>query len=182
MNVSLATVRYVKALFSVAEARSERDQLGVELRQLGELFGASPELVAALRNPQLQTEAKKKILADVGVSSGSGLLQDFLALCMERGRAEVVVEAPAQFEVLEREAQGILAVRVESVTALDDALRTSIRTRLEESTGKSIDLVEEIHPELIGGVRLFLGSRMYDGSLKRRLDEISAHLESTRIR
>lgn len=181
MAVGLTSARYVRALFSVADRRGERDRLRDELAALGKLFDASPPLVAALRDPRLPAAAKQRLLMQVGVETASDTLRDYVALCLERGRAQVVLETPEEFLRLEREASGVVEARVETARALNDDVRTSIQAKLEEVTGKTVQITEEVRPELIGGVRILIGSKMYDGSVKRQLDELATHLQSTRI-
>ncbi len=181
MTVSLATVRYVKALFSVAARRGESEALKAELARLGELLAGAPELGLALRDPRLPAAAKKRVLERAGLDTASRTLGDFVALCLERRRPEVVIEAPEEYGRLEREARGVVEARVQTIAPMDQDMRTSILAQLEEVTGMTIQLVEEILPELIGGVRILIGSRMYDGSIRRRLDDIAAHLLSARL-
>ena len=181
MAVSLTTTRYVKALFAVADQRGEREQVRDELTQLGGLFEQSADLVAALHNPQLASDAKKRVLDAAGVDTAAQTVRDFVAYCLDRGRAEVVLEAPEEFERLDREARGIVQATVETARPLSDELRGSIQAKLEEVTAKTVEMREETVPELLGGIRVLIGSKMYDGSVRRQLDELTAHLQSTQI-
>lgn len=181
MTVGLTTTRYVRALFSVAEGRGEREQVREELNQLGALFAGSPETVAALRNPRLPASAKQRILEGAGLDTACSSLKDFVGMCLARNRAAVVLESPEEFSRLDREARGIVRCSVESAIELDEETRGSVKARLEEITGKSVELAEEVRPELIGGLRILISSRMYDGSVRRQLDDLEAHLQSVRI-
>ena len=180
MAVGIATKRYVKALFASAEKGGARENILRELTQLAELFVQSDELVSALEDPRLPAAAKRSILDRTGVDSASPLLQDFVGLCLDRSRARVIVEAAEEFQRLDREARGVVVARVQTVAAMTDETRASVRAKLEEVTAKSVELEEEVVPELIGGLRVFIGSRMFDGSVRRRLDDLSAHLATAR--
>jgi len=186
MTVGLTTTRYVRALFTVAEGRGERERVRDELNQLGSLFAPSPkgtanQTVVALRNPRLPAAAKQRILEGAGLDSACDSLKDFVSMCLARNRAEVVLESPEEFARLDREARGIVRCTVESAVALDEETRGSVKARLEEITGKSVELEEEVRTELIGGLRVLISSRMYDGSVRRQLDDLTSHLQSTRI-
>jgi F0F1-type ATP synthase delta subunit len=91
------------------------------------------------------------------------------------------LEAAEEFGRLDRDARGVVVARVQTVARMSDEMRGSVRARLEEATGKSVELVEEQMPDLIGGVRVLIGSKMYDGSVRRRLDDLTAHLFATRV-
>lgn len=181
MAVSLATVRYVRALFALASERGEGDRLRDEVARLGALLAESPELAQLLRNPRADAASKKKVLDEVGLAGALQTLRDFVGLCLDRGRPEVVLEVAEEYARLDREARGIVVARIQSAARLDDAMRASLTAKLEEVTGKKVDLEEEVQPHLLGGVRILFGSTMYDGSVRRRLEDVASHLESVRI-
>jgi F-type H+-transporting ATPase subunit delta len=58
---------------------------------------------------------------------------------------------------------------VESATELDSATRSSLQTSLNQKYGRSLDLEFQIVPELLGGIRVKVGSDVWDGSVKARL-------------
>ncbi len=181
MAVSLATTRYVKALFAAAEKAGVVEPVRAELEQLAALFEGSAELRAALSHPRVPAETKKTILAAAGLSAATPLVQDFVGLCLDRGRPRVVIEAAEEFSRLVRDARGVVVARVQTVTKMSDEMRRSVLAKLEEVTGKTVELVEEEVPALLGGIRILIGSRMYDGSVRRRIDDLTAHLLSTRV-
>lgn len=180
MAVGIATTRYVKALFAAAESAGVRAQVLSELKQLAVLFDGSAELVSALEDPRLPAAAKKNVLAQAGLKTGAPVLQDFVGLCLDRGRSEVVMQAAEEFQRLDREARGVVVARVQTVAPMTEALRASVQAKLEEMTAKSVELKEEVEASLIGGIRIFIGSRMFDGSVRRRLDDLAAHLQGAR--
>lgn len=178
MAASAVTMRYVKALFAVAGRSGERAAVLAALDGLDAVIAAAGELRSALRNPRVPGKAKRAILDAVGLSQAPQSLRDFVDLCLERGRAEVIVEAGEEFRRLDRESRGVLVARVATVAPLDEASRSAVKSKLEETTGKHIELREEIDAALIGGMRIFIGSTMWDGSVRRRLDDLEAHLSA----
>lgn len=62
--------------------------------------------------------------------------------------------------------------RVESAVSLASDLQTQIQTSLARSYGKGLDISFAQNPELIGGVRIRVGSDVYDGSVQGRLAEL----------
>lgn len=180
MAVRIVTARYVKALFQAAQKTGEQSAIGAELDEIESLLRSSPDLKAVLEDPRLQPAAQQKVLKSLVGARVKPLLQSFLDLCIERRRPEVVLEAAEEFRRLDQEARGVMVAKVETAVALSDAMRGSLQAKLEEMTGKSVKLVEETNEELLGGVRIQIGTRMYDGSVRRRLDDLAAHLRSSR--
>lgn len=62
--------------------------------------------------------------------------------------------------------------RVESATPLSPDLQTQIQTGLARSYGKGLDISFAQNPKLIGGLRIKVGSDVYDGSIQGRLAEL----------
>jgi len=59
--------------------------------------------------------------------------------------------------------------RVESAAALTPALSGDVKTRLEQAYGTGLDISFATNPSLIGGMRITVGSDVYDGSVRGRL-------------
>jgi F-type H+-transporting ATPase subunit delta len=65
---------------------------------------------------------------------------------------------------------------VESAAPLPDALRDRVETDLARLYGRRIDARFEANPALIGGMRVTVGSDVYDGSVRARLAALERRL------
>ena len=63
-------------------------------------------------------------------------------------------------------------VRVESAVPASDALMQSVKAHLEQRYGSGLDVGFAVNPALIGGLRVKVGSDVFDGSVKGRLDSL----------
>jgi F-type H+-transporting ATPase subunit delta len=63
---------------------------------------------------------------------------------------------------------------VESATALSDSLQQGIRADLKRLYGDGLDMTFRPSPALIGGIRIKVGSNVYDGSVRGRLAALQA--------
>jgi len=61
---------------------------------------------------------------------------------------------------------------VESVIALDDAQRNSVRSALTKRYGAGLNFTFAQNPALIGGMRIKVGSDVFDGSIQARLAQL----------
>lgn len=66
--------------------------------------------------------------------------------------------------------------RVESAVTLDGALQQQITAQLQQIYRRPIAAEFGVNPELIGGVRVRVGSDVWDGSVANRLRELGAAL------
>ena len=65
---------------------------------------------------------------------------------------------------------------IESATALDPAMSASILASLRAKYGADINADFAVNPALIGGLRIQLGSDVWDGSVQNRLDRLAASI------
>jgi F-type H+-transporting ATPase subunit delta len=62
--------------------------------------------------------------------------------------------------------------RVESATPLSADLQAEVAAGIAKSYGAGLDISFRQNPALIGGVRIQVGSDLYDGSVKTRLERL----------
>jgi F-type H+-transporting ATPase subunit delta len=65
---------------------------------------------------------------------------------------------------------------VESATPLTADLQSSLKTSLSQKYGRELTLQFQTRPELLGGIRVKVGSDVWDGSVKARLEALQASL------
>ena len=64
------------------------------------------------------------------------------------------------------------AARVESATPLAAGLQADVVDRMKKIYGAGLDISFRENPALIGGLRIQVGSDLYDGSVKTRLEQL----------
>ena len=85
--------------------------------------------------------------------------------------------APAvlgQFVRLVRLDAGRRSARVDTAAPLDPDDRAAIEATLANRYGRAIETTFAVDPRLIGGMRLTVGSEVYDGSIRARLAALDA--------
>jgi len=66
--------------------------------------------------------------------------------------------------------------RVENAVETPPELMNSIRANLERRYGSGLNISFGVNPGLIGGLRIKVGSDVYDGSVKARLEALQSSL------
>ena len=66
------------------------------------------------------------------------------------------------------------SARVESAVQASDALQASVKANLAQRYGQGLNVTFAVNPSLIGGLRVKVGSDVFDGSVKARLAELEA--------
>lgn len=178
MTSSMIARRYALALFQIAK---ERQLLGVveeELRVVKEVIQYNPDLKAVLKSTKLSKEKKKEILK-AAFASVSEYVLNTLLLLIDRHRDDQIVNVVNEFIELANDEMGVAEAEVHSIRPLTDAEREAISATFAAKVGKkSLKLENFVDSNLLGGVKLRIGNRIYDGSLRGKLDRLERKLLS----
>ena len=161
---------YAQALFAVAEAEGELEQVEDELFRFGKTVLREPELRQALTDPALPADRKKAVIEDLLEGRASRHTVTLLGFIVDQGRAKDlprIIEAMAELAA-ERRRRAVAEVR--TAVPLDAKRRDSLAKALSDATGKDVELKVLIDPSVIGGVVAQVGDQVFDGSIKRRLE------------
>ena len=101
---------------------------------------------------------------------GVGLtLCNFFKVVAENARLNLIHEIESAFRELVDERAGVVEARVTTAQPLTDAQSKALQASLATRTGKSIRLVAAQDSTLLGGVKVQVGSTVFDASLQGRL-------------
>lgn len=171
MNGALAR-RYAKAVFAIASERGQVEELGRELATLAETFRA-PEVARLAEGGALGREPRRRLAEAVAAAAGAGALaRQFLGVLAENNRLGVLVPAAREYERLSDRAFGRVRARVRSAAALAPDTLAAIDEAFSKRTGKSVIAEVEVEPELLGGIVVEVQGRIYDGSLRTRVERL----------
>ena len=95
---------------------------------------------------------------------------------MGRRRPGAIDAMVERFGELVRRERGISLAEVRTALPLDETQRTAITERLRAMTGDRIEIREVVDDALIGGVSVRIGDRLYDASVRSRLERLRARL------
>jgi F-type H+-transporting ATPase subunit delta len=166
-----AVVRgYAQALFAVAEAEGDLEQVEDELFRFGSAVEREPELRQALTDPALPAERKKAVIAELLGRKTSRHTVALLGFLVDQGRTKDVpriIEAMAELAA-ERRRRALAEVR--TAVPLDAKRRDELARALSHATGKEVELKVLVDPSVIGGVVAQVGDQVFDGSIRRKLE------------
>jgi F-type H+-transporting ATPase subunit delta len=135
----------------------------------------SPELAAVLRNPQIETSAKARILADLA-GDEEPLFKNFLLLVAEKGRAGEIEDVAEEFERLMAREERRLTVELTTARELTDEEADAIVAQIEQAAGRKVEATRSVDPGLVGGIVLQAGSYRADASVRGRLERLRQEL------
>jgi F-type H+-transporting ATPase subunit delta len=173
--VAAAQRIYAKALFEAAEGRGRVDAVDRDLGAFAEALEGSPDLVAFLGNPQVETQAKIDVVGQLA-EGGDDLVHNVLRLLAEKGRASEIGQVHTEFRRFVDRAQGRVAVELTTAYELSDDEAQAIVGNIERSSGRTVEATRSVDPSLIGGMILQAGSLRVDASVRGRLERLRRQL------
>lgn len=173
-----AARRYARALLEVGLEQGRADGLRDALRQAVELMAEHPDLPAALTHPALPAERKQAIAREVLGRVGAGeTLERLVDLLIARGRLELLPDIEQAFTAAWNAHRGVLAAEAVTADALLPAQQERLAAALAAASGREVELKTAVDPGVLGGVRVTMGGRIYDGTVRGRLQGLRRHLE-----
>jgi F-type H+-transporting ATPase subunit delta len=176
--VAIAHRIYAEALFGAAKEAGRLAQVHEALADFAVAIEQTPELRSVLRNPQLESTAKARILADLA-GDDEPLFKNFLLLTAEKGRAGELDEVAKEFERLMAREERRLTVELTTARELSDAEAKAIVEQIEKAAGRKVEATRSVDPDLVGGIVLQAGSYRVDASVRGRLQRLRQDLVKT---
>ena len=178
MSDGLIPRRYAKALYKYAVENGDSQEIYELLKKLSFRYTAIDELKRAVLNPEISDEAKGAfMLRLVGGTPGSSL-DKFLLMCVRNNRAEYLQKISLAYVDLYREAHDIAHVVITTAAQMPNdevnAIIDIVKKRLGDMT---LEIEQDIDPELIGGFTVKINGLVLDASVKRELSEMRLQLQ-----
>lgn len=177
-NLSNVGSRYAQALFDLANEQNQVAAVEADLKSLKAAIADSRDLRTLLASPAFNAEAKGKGLAAIAAKARfNATTQKFLGLLAANGRAQALPEVIAGFERLAAAARGAVSAEVVTAVPLSSAQAKGVAQALRQALGKDPEITTRVDPAILGGIKVKVGSRLFDASLKSKLDSLKFALK-----
>ncbi|MGE7906195.1 F0F1 ATP synthase subunit delta [Peribacillus sp. NPDC094092] len=168
--------RYAVALFQIAKEQNLINQLEEELRIVNEVFTNDKELLNFLAHPKMTSDAKNTLLANAFASLSSSV-QNTVMLMVERHRTNEVTAMAQEFIELANEENSVADATVYTVNPLTEAEAKAVSSAFAAKIGKrNLRITNVTDSNILGGIKLQIGNRIYDGTISGKLDRLSKQL------
>ncbi len=171
-NISHIAVPYAKALFDFAIEKDAIEMVYKDMQALTSLCKSNRDFLLVLKSPILKTEKKQKIFAAVFRNSLSEITLAYLKIITAKRRESLLQDMALAFVDLYKDYKGILTTIVKTAVPVTDEIRKKILEIMNDQTKGSIELIEEVKEDLIGGFVLQWKDRQYDASILNQINKM----------
>ena len=170
--------RYAKALFELASETGVLRAVEADMKSLASALSDSADLKRLLNSPAFSAADKAKGLKAIGVKARlDTITTKFLGLMAANGRSADLRSIMNAFQTLAAKARGAVTAEVVSAAPLTADQAKGIAAALRTALGKDPEVTTRVDPALLGGLKVRVGSRLFDASLKSKLDSLKFALK-----
>ncbi len=171
--ISGMAARYAAALYAEASEQNDLDEVAAQMRTLGQLIAQSDDVRRLLASPLVDVnESSRAILAVLDDAGVGRLVRNLVGVVAANRRLAALPRVVDAFAALIAEKRGIVTARVASAHPLTEVQEQQLRARLIEAGYGNVEIIREVDPSLLGGLVVKIGARLYDTSLKSRLQRL----------
>ena len=174
--------RYGKAIFALAKQEGALEQSAEQLHRLAALV-RDPAIAPVLRSPLLSAERRRQLTQTLTRDlSLSDLITRFAGVLADHQRLSVLPAIAEYFQQLLDQELERVRVSIRSARPLDAAAQQQLVTAFAQLTGKQVLAAVRVDPDLLGGVLVELGTKVYDGSVRTQLERLAKQLGGSATR
>ena len=170
--------RYAQALFDLASDSDRILAVEDDLNALKAMRAESVDFRRLIDSPAFQAEDRARALDALADRAGfQPLTRKFLGLLAANRRASALPAVIAAYQRMSAERRGVVAAEVVTAVPLSDSQRQGLQAALRQALGKDPEITTRVDPAILGGIKVKVGSRLFDASLKSKLDSLKFALK-----
>ena len=172
---SRAAVRYAKAIYEIASEENSIKELHTDMDIIKSIYFDSLDFKNLLSNSIInQAEKKKAIL--LLTKKNSALTEKLLDLLIHNKRVSLLADVAISFVDLYNKYNNIKEATVITASPINSDLQSQILSKINVSNIKSIRIINEVDPEIIGGFIVRYDGKQYNASVKQNINNLRKEL------
>lgn len=175
------TLTYARAFADVVLDRHlDAERALGQLKDIVGLLDESKELREVWEAPSIPAEQKRGLL-DAIVARQKALreVRNFVAVLIDHGRIQFLGAMVPQLQRELNQRLGLVEAEITSARELAAPERRLLEAEVEKLTGKKVRAEYTLDPSLLGGARVRVGSTIYDGSVRGKLEKFRQQLSGS---
>ena len=176
MRDETVSKNYAETLFALGEKHGAIEDYGAALDAVARLIDENVKFRLFLETPRIEDKQRKAVVKKAFDGKMPANVVNFVLVTIDKRRQRLLREISRQYHTLLDAHLGREHVEVTLARATDDATEKLIASKLTGILGKEAIPHFRVKPEIIGGLLVRTGNTIYDGSIRRRLDDMRRQL------
>ena len=169
------TSRYAEALYSLKKDENSLESSQKEIKELIKVLKENPDFLVLLTSSYKEFEEKEQIIDQVFIGVDEEI-KTLMKIVVKNHRGQYLTEIFENYNSLVNEYRGVYEGLVYSTESLSELQLEKLNSAIGEMETRPVELKNIIDPSLIGGVKVVINDHIYDGSIKRHIDDMKIAL------
>lgn len=169
---------YAEGLLEAASQHGLEHEVAAEYADLIVFMGDHPQFAQWLISEVIDVKQRRASLEKLFRGRMNDLLLNLLQILNQRRRQRLVRAVQRCLELRMQRRRGATEITVQTAMPLWHEMRTAIRAVVTGWLGSTPILVEEVRPEIIGGIVIRVGDMRADGSVLARLERMHQRVQA----
>jgi F-type H+-transporting ATPase subunit delta len=170
--------RYAQALFDLAVETQALEAVEADLKSLAAMLKESADLRRLIASPGFTADDQARALGALAERAEfTATTRKFLGLLAANRRLRAIPAIIAAFTSLAARKRGVISAQVVTAIAMTAAQTQSLAEKLRAVLGGDPHIEARVDPAILGGLKIKVGSRLYDASLKSKIDSLKSALK-----
>jgi F-type H+-transporting ATPase subunit delta len=172
---------YADTLFQLASSQDGLEEYRRGIQLVVDLLETDANFRHFLETPRISGVDKKATVSAVFENRLPLGLVNFLKVTIDKRRQSLLESIAEEFSRLVDSDMGLVHFEVTLARESDDGFTEKLKGRLSSIFDCKPILHFKVHPEILGGIILRVGDRVFDGSLGSRLDKMRRILRTKKV-
>ena len=178
----LVSKTYGDALFELALENNQLDSMLEEVKAVSVAIAENEDLTKLMNHPKIVKEEKIKVIEDIFTGQVSRELVGLMRMIVEKDHYNELNNVFKYFTDCVKEYKNIGTAYVTSAVELTDSQKDAVMKRLLETTKYvEFEMHFDVDATLIGGMKIRIGDRVVDSSIKNKLNDLTRELSKITI-
>ena len=174
--MSVVGDRYAESLFDLAKAENKVTQYLDDIKLVGEVLDSDPQIVQFFNHVLIENDKKIQLLDQSFKGNVDQYVLNFLKLLVQSRRIRYIDDIVKSYINLSNQYLGIEEGMIYTPYELTDQQIQDIEKAISQKENKKVTLKVSIDPSLLGGIKVQIANRIYDGTIKNKVEMLKKEL------
>jgi len=162
--------RYAQALLNCSKNSKDNEVFEQGLDSMATLFKSNMQFKKILLDPRIGNDVKLNIIKEIFPEHQNGVFLSFLNLLLDKNRMNIIDGISDEYQKLNSVLNNELNMKIVSAKELNEDEINSLTLKYKGMySADKVKYTLEVDKEILGGIKVVIGNKIYDGSLKTQL-------------
>jgi len=167
---------YAQGLLDNIPDNSQAEEIADEIDAIISLLDEIEGFETLLTRAMLTRDDRDQLVERIFCGRVSEPVEAFVTILGRRDRLLVLRPAAIRFRNLLNIRKGLLEVHVTTSAPMDEKRRAEITAMMSQQLGSDVILIDYVDPEMLGGIIVRVGDKVFNASLSRSIEKLSDRL------